>query len=154
MTPAWPPIPAKRTRGTSRRCSGPPCEVSPVTESGPDAHPGDLDILTGLRSGKRSYYPEYIRSAERLEQAVQALDGISRALVRTAAGPRTLVEWVVRTATAHLQADWLLFVVADGVLPAARPRFLAVIGGELIDDEGSLPAEVREHLAVLRGSPL
>ena len=46
---------------------------------------------------------------------MQALDGISRALVRTAAGPRTLVEWVVRTATAHLRADWLLFVVADGV---------------------------------------
>jgi signal transduction histidine kinase len=124
-----------------------------MTESGPAAHLGDLEVLTGLRSGKRSYYPEYIRSAERLEQAVQALDGISRALVHTAAGPRTLVEWVVRTATAHLQADWLLFVVADGVLPAARPRFLAVIGGELIDNESSLPAEVRDHLAVLRGRP-
>jgi signal transduction histidine kinase len=126
----------------------------PLTGSGRDDRPdGDLEILTGLRSGKRSYYPEYVRSAERLEQAVQALDGISRALVRTAAGPRTLVEWVVRTATAHLQADWLLFVVADGVLPAARPRFLAVAGGELIDDESRLPADVREHLAVLRGRP-
>ena len=125
-----------------------------MTESGRDDRPdGDLEILTGLRSGKHSYYPEYIRSAERLEQAVQALDGISRALVRTAAGPRTLVEWVVRTATAHLQADWLLFAMADGVLPAARPRFMAVAGGELIDDESSLPADVREHLAVLRGRP-
>ncbi len=126
----------------------------PVTGSGRDARPdGDLEILTGLRSGKRSYYPEYVRSAERLEHAVQALDGISRALVRTAAGPRALVEWVVRTAAAHLQADWLLFAVADGVLPAARPRFLAVIGGELIDDESGLPAGIREHLAVLRGRP-
>jgi signal transduction histidine kinase len=121
---------------------------------GPAGRPGgDLEALTGLRSGKRSYYPEYVRSAERLELAVQALDGISRALVRTAAGPRALVEWVVRTAAAHLRADWLLFVVADGVLPAARPRFLAVVGGELIDDEGRLPAEVHEHLAVLRGRP-
>ncbi len=127
----------------------------PMTGSGRDDRPdGDLEILTGLRSGKRSYYPEYVRSAERFEQAVQALDGISRALVRTAAGPRALVEWVVRTATAHLQADWLLFVVADGVLPAARPRFLAVTGGELIDDESRLPADVREHLAVLRGRPV
>jgi signal transduction histidine kinase len=126
----------------------------PVTGSGRDARPdGDLEILTGLRSGKRSYYPEYIRSAERLEQAVQALDGISRALVRTAAGPRALVEWVVWTATAHLQADWLLFAVADGVLPAAHPRFLAVTGGELIDDEGRLTAGIREHLAVLRSRP-
>ncbi len=126
----------------------------PVTGSGRDARPdGDLEILTGLRSGKRSYYPEYVRSAERLEHAVQALDGISRALVRTAAGPRPLVEWVVRTAAAHLQADWLLFAVADGVLPAARPRFLAVTGGELIDDESRLTAGIREHLAVLRGRP-
>ena len=126
----------------------------PVTESGhDDRRGGDLEILTGLRTGKRSFYPEYIRSAERLEHAVQALDGISRALVRTAAGPRTLVEWVVRTATAHLRAEWLLFVVADGVLPAARPRFLAVTGGELIDDESRLPAEVREHLTVLRNRP-
>ena len=126
----------------------------PATESGRDARPdGDLEILTGLRSGKRSYYSEYVRSAERFEHAVQALDGISRALVRTAAGPRALVEWVVRTATAHLQADWLLFAVADGVLPAARPRFLAVTDGELIDDESRLPADVREHLAVLRGRP-
>jgi len=126
----------------------------PVTGSARDARPdSDLEVLTGLRSGKRSYYPEYVRSAERLEHAVQALDGISRALVRTAAGPRALVEWVVRTATAHLRAEWLLFVVADGVLPAARPRFLAVIGGQLIDDESRLPAEVREHLAVLRGRP-
>ncbi|MGO9505253.1 MAG: MadS family sensor histidine kinase [Streptosporangiaceae bacterium] len=127
---------------------------SPVTGPGLDARPADeLAALTGLRSGKRSFYPEYVRSAERLEQAVQALDGISRALVRTSAGPRTLVEWVVRTATAHLRADWLLFVVADGVLPAARPRFLAVTGGELIDDETLLPDDVREHLAVLRGRP-
>jgi signal transduction histidine kinase len=126
----------------------------PVTGSGRDARPdGDLEILTGLRSGKRSYYPEYVRSAERFEDAMQALDGISRALVRTAAGPRALVEWVVRTATAHLRADWLLFVVADGVLPAARPRFLAVIGGELVDDESGLTAGMREHLAALRSRP-
>jgi signal transduction histidine kinase len=131
-----------------------PPTPTPAYKLARDARPSsDLDALTGLRSGKRSYYPEYVRSAERLEHAVQALDGISRALVRTAAGPRTLVEWVVRTATAHLRADWLLFVVADGVLPAARPRFLAVACGELIDDESRLPADVHEQLTVLRGRP-
>ena len=125
-----------------------------MSESGRDARPGlDLEVLTGLRSGKRSFYPEYVHSAERLEHAVQALDGISRAMVRTAAGPRRLVESVVRTATAYLQADWVLFVVADGVLPAARPRFLAMAGSEPIEDENRLPADVREHLAVLRSRP-
>jgi hypothetical protein len=126
----------------------------PLTGSGHDDRPdGDLDILTGLRSGKHSYYPEYVRSAERLEHAVQALDRISRVKVHTTAGPRTLVEAVVRTATAHLGAEWLLFAVAEGVLTAARPRFLAVVGGELIDDENRLPAEVAGHLAVLRSRP-
>ena len=125
-----------------------------MTGSEQDAPSGsDLAALTGVRSGKRSFYPEYLRSAERLQNAVQALDGISRALVRTAAGPRTLVEWVVRTATDHLRADWLLFAMAEGVLPAARPRFLAVIGGALVDEESQLPADVRDHLDVLRGRP-
>ncbi len=126
----------------------------PSTGSGHDDRPdGDLDIVTGLRSGKHSYHPEYVRSAERLEHAVRALDRISRVLVRTGAGPRPLVEAVVRTAAAYLGAEWLLFAVAEGVLPAARPRFLAVISGELIDDENRLPAEVAGHLAVLRSRP-
>jgi signal transduction histidine kinase len=126
----------------------------PLTGSGHDDRPdGDLDILTGLSSGQHLYNPEHVRSAERLEHAVQALDRISGALVRTTVGPRTLVEAVVRTATAHLGAEWLLFAVAEGVLTAARPRFLAVISGELVDDENRLPAEVAGHLAVLRSRP-
>jgi signal transduction histidine kinase len=113
----------------------------------------DLGALTGLRSGKRSFYPEYVRSAERLEYAVQALDRISRALVRTVEGPRTLVEAVVRAAAEHLQADWLLLAIADGALRAARPRFLLLCNGELIDDEAGLPAEVGGHLDAVRSRP-
>ena len=100
--------------------------TGPLTEPGEDARPGDdLEALTGLRTGKRSFYPEYVRSAERLEHAVQALDGISRALVRTGAGPRPLVEWVVRTATTHLRAEWLLFVVAGAVITQLVLRLAA-----------------------------
>jgi len=113
----------------------------------------DLGVLTGVRTGKRSFYPEYIRSTERLERAVQALDGISRALVRTAEGPRALVETVVRTAADHLQARWLLLAVADGALRAARPRFLLLTDGELVDDERRMPAQVRAHLELLRTRP-
>ncbi|MFF9819743.1 hypothetical protein [Streptomyces sp. NPDC014006] len=113
----------------------------------------DLGVLTGLRSGERSYYPAYVRSTERLERTVEALDGISRALVRTAEGPRALVEAVVRAAAEHLQARWLLLAVADGALRAARPRFLLYADDVLIDDETHLPAEVREHLRVLRTRP-
>ncbi|TVT61199.1 sensor histidine kinase [Amycolatopsis rhizosphaerae] len=113
----------------------------------------DLGALTGLRSGKRSYYPEYVRSAERLERAVQALDGISRALVRGVEGPRALVEAVVRAAAEHLQARWLLLAVADGALRAARPRFLVLVDDVLIDDVARLPAEVRPALELVRQRP-
>ncbi|GDY31629.1 MadS family sensor histidine kinase [Gandjariella thermophila] len=113
----------------------------------------DLGVLTGLRTGKRSFYPEYVRSTERLARAVQALDGISRALVRTAEGPRTLVETVARTAADHLQARWLLLAIADGALRAARPRFLLLTAGDLVEDERLLPDEVRDHLEVLRSRP-
>lgn len=112
-----------------------------------------LGALTGVRSGKRSFYPEYVRSAERLENAVRALDRISRALVVTGEGPRALVEAVVATATEHLQADWLLVAVADGALQAARPRFLFSAGDGLIDDEHRLPHSVLEQLRVLRCRP-
>lgn len=122
-----------------------------VPERPPQA--ADLGVLTGLRSGKRSYYPAYVRSTERLERTVEALDGISRALVRTAEGPRALVEAVVRTAAEHLQARWLLLAVADGALRAARPRFLLYADDVLIDDETRVPAEVRKHLDVLRTRP-
>ncbi|MBY8862397.1 sensor histidine kinase [Nocardia sp. CA2R105] len=118
-----------------------------------DAITPDLGTLTGVRSGKRSYYTAYVRSAERLERTIQALDRISRALVRTAEGPRGLVEAVLRAAADHLQADWLLVAVADGALPAARPRFLLLTGDGVVDDEGRLPAEVAEHLRVLRSRP-
>jgi signal transduction histidine kinase len=125
-----------------------------VNEPATDPHADtDLDVLTGLRTGKRSFYPEYVRSSERLERAVQALDGISRALVRTAEGPRALVETVARAAADHLQARWLLLAVADGALRAARPRFLLLSENELVDDERLLPDGVAHHLEVLRSRP-
>ncbi|WP_236790810.1 sensor histidine kinase [Amycolatopsis sp. GM8] len=113
----------------------------------------DLGALTGVRSGKRSFYPEFVRTAARLERAVEALDRISRALVRTGEGPRALVEAVVRAAAEHVQADWLLFAVADGALRAARPRFLLLAGDTLVDDERLFPADALAHLRVLRSRP-
>lgn len=112
----------------------------------------DLDALTGLRSGKRSYYPALQRSNKRLEHTVQALDSISRAVVRTAAGPRALVEEVLRAAAAHLNAGWVLLALADDALPDARPRFLALDGdGVLHGQPGSLPECLRRELEELRG---
>jgi signal transduction histidine kinase len=114
----------------------------------------DLASLTGVRSGKRSYYREFRRSSERLEVAVRSLDQISLALVRTVEGPRALLTAVLHAAAEHLQAHWLVLAVADHALPGARPRFLAVDGqGRLHDDEASLPPHVLVWLRRLREAP-
>lgn len=86
----------------------------------------DLAALTGLRSGKSTYYPQYRGAAERLERVVHALELISRALVRTVEGPETLVCAVAEAARAHLSARWVVFALTDGALPDAGPRRLVL----------------------------
>jgi signal transduction histidine kinase len=114
----------------------------------------DLASLTGVRSGKRSYYREFRRSSERLEVAVRSLDQISLALVRTVEGPRALLTAVLYAAAEHLQAQWLVLAVADHALPGARPRFLAVDAqGGLHDREEKLPEQVLQWLHRLRQAP-
>ncbi len=111
----------------------------------------DLATLTGVRSGKSSYYRAYVRSDERMERAVRAMDSISRALVRTVEGPRGLLEEVVRAAAAHLNAEWTVLALADGHLRGARPRFLASNGeAEITVDENDLPTSVRLELQSIR----
>ncbi|MFC7500548.1 histidine kinase [Nocardioides sp. GCM10030258] len=116
--------------------------------------PSDLDLatLTGVRSGKRSYYRAYVRSDERMQQAVRAMDSISRGLVRTVEGPRGLLEQVARAAAEHLVAPWLILSLADGELVGARPRFLVLDGvaGVVVDDDAALPSEVRRELGAIR----
>jgi signal transduction histidine kinase len=84
----------------------------------------DLDRLTGVRSGKGTFYPEFRVAAQRTERVVAALEAISRALVQTTHGPGPLVRAVAEAARTHLGADWVLLALADGALPEARPRHL------------------------------
>ncbi|GFM16927.1 signal transduction histidine kinase [Mycobacterium sp. PO1] len=86
----------------------------------------DLARLTGLRSGKGSFYPELRVTAQRLHRTVTALDTISRALVRTTEGPENLMRAVAEAARAHLEAEWVLLALADGALPEASVRHLIV----------------------------
>ncbi|MEQ4522722.1 MadS family sensor histidine kinase [Nocardioides kribbensis] len=113
--------------------------------------PLDVATLTGVRSGKGSYYRAYVRSDERMQRAVRAMDSISRALVRTVEGPRSLLEEVVRAAGSHLDASWTMLALADGHLPGARPRFLLVgHDGGVHDEVAAVPAEVRRELGAVR----
>lgn len=84
----------------------------------------DLARLTGLRSGKGSFYPELRVAAQRLDRVVAALDNISRALVQTIEGPENLVRAVAEAARSNLDADWVLLALADGALPEASVRHL------------------------------
>ncbi|EON22003.1 putative two-component [Nocardioides sp. CF8] len=121
----------------------------------PQSPPPDLATLTGVRSGKDSYYRAYVRSDERMQRAVRAMDSISHAVVRTLEGPRGLLEEVVRAAAAHLEAEWTILALSDGHLRGARPRFL-VLGPadgahcQPTADDDDLPATVRRELGAIR----
>lgn len=91
-----------------------------------DDGPPELARLTGVRSGKKSYYPAYLRSTQRTQRAVRAMDTISRAVVRTVEGPRSLLEEVARAAADHMNASWAVLALADKHLPKARQRFVVV----------------------------
>ncbi len=84
----------------------------------------DLERLTGVRSGKPTFYPEFRVAAQRTERVIAALDTISRALVQTVNGPEKLVRAAADAARVHLGAEWVLLALADGALPEARPRHL------------------------------
>lgn len=115
------------------------------------ADASDLSRLTGLRSGKNSYYPAFIRSNERMQRTVRAMDGISRAVVRTADAPHAVLEAVAVAAAGHLSATWVVLGLSDGHVHGARPRYVAVgPDGEMRGEQDALPAVARRELSAIR----
>lgn len=107
----------------------------------------DLSALTGIRSGKPSFYPEYRHSAERLRRVIHALDRISAALVRTHEGSEALVRAVVAAAADHLSARWVAFALVDGQMMDAQPRHLVLgPGGAEVTDRTAIPEEIWSHV--------
>lgn len=111
----------------------------------------DLSRLTGVRTGKNSYYPAFVRSSRRMQRTVRAMDRISSVVVRTVEGPRGVLEEVGRAAAGHLEAQWALLALADEHLRGARPRFVAIgPGGSSHDEPVGLPDDVAAELAAIR----
>ncbi len=108
------------------------------------ARPPDLEALTGLRSGKPHYYPEYRIAAERLRRVILALERISGALVRTMEGSEALVRAVVDAAAEQLSAEWVAFALVEGELPDVRPRHL------VRGPDGQTPPHVQDHVEQVR----
>ncbi len=90
----------------------------------------------------------------RLRSAVRAMDSISRALVRPVAGPRGLLQQVVRAAGHHLGADWTVLALADGQLASAGPRSMVADSCGRVRDADELPDLVRRELAAIRAGHL
>ncbi len=117
--------------------------------------PPDLAALTGVRSGKQTYYSAYQRSNERLQRTVTAMDSISRALVHPVEGPRALLEKIVRVAAVHLDARWTVLALGSHALASTRPRFLAVdAAGQVSDALDDLPGEARRAIAEIGNGEL
>jgi len=117
----------------------------------PEPTSADLARLTGVRSGKRSYYREYIRSDQRMQRTVRALDSISRTLVRRSEGPRAVLDEIARAAGEHLFAEWVVLGLFDDQLPSARPRFVAIdASGQSFEVESAVPAAVRRELGAIK----
>lgn len=111
----------------------------------------DLSRLTGVRTGKTSYYPALVRSTERMQRTVRAMDRISSVVVRTVEGPRGVLEEVARAAAGHLEANWAVLGLFDGQLIGARPRFVAIgPNGDSHSETDDLPEYVRLELASIR----
>ncbi len=86
----------------------------------------DLSALTGVRSGKRSYYRAYKASDERLKRSVQSMDSIAQSVVRAGQGVEDLLEEVVRAAASHLEASWVVLALSEDRFPDLTVRFLAL----------------------------
>ncbi|GAC56831.1 putative two-component histidine kinase [Gordonia hirsuta DSM 44140 = NBRC 16056] len=121
----------------------------------------DLASLVGLSSVKAGHYAQYRGSETRLSRVMTALEGISSALVQTDRGPEHLVVAVLEAIREHLDADWVVFALADGQLDRAGPRhliaarddgILAFEGAGVAHRPTALPVEVLNRLIdILRG---
>jgi signal transduction histidine kinase len=84
-----------------------------------------LEHLTGLKSSKRTYYPEYREKERRLDRAIASIANISAALCNTTSGVPFLAQAVVRVAAQHFEADWAVLALND----ADHRRWIAGYNG-------------------------
>ncbi|MFT3662987.1 MAG: histidine kinase [Gordonia sp. (in: high G+C Gram-positive bacteria)] len=124
----------------------------------------DLASLVGLHSVKGGHYAEFRGSEARLNRVITAMGAVSQALVQTDQGPENLVVEVLNALLEHLNAEWVLFALADGHLEQAAPRHLiaartggvlAFEGVSVAQSPSDLPVEVLNRLIdLLRGEEI
>lgn len=81
-----------------------------------------IDVLTGIRSSKPTFYGAYRHTTESLRRSVQAIDHIAKVLVATAHGPAELCRSVVRATAEHVGAECTVLALRPTTLPDAAIR--------------------------------
>lgn len=91
-----------------------------------------IDVLTGIRSSKPTFYAEYRHTAESLVRSVQAIDHIANVLVATAQGPAELCRSVVTAAAEHVGAQCTVLALRPTRLPDAAVREMLLDGSGVV----------------------
>lgn len=81
-----------------------------------------IDVLTGMRSSKPTFYAAYRHTSESLHRSLQAIDHIANVLVATAQGPAELCRSVVRATAEHVGAHCTVLALRPTSLPDAAIR--------------------------------
>lgn len=109
-----------------------------------------LSQLTGVRTSKLSFYPEFQRTARSLDRSVRALASASQALNTITSGPEQLVTDFVPAVADIMEADWAA-LVAEHAAFAERP-YVVVAGPRAPGSEEGPPPEVARLLRRPPGS--
>lgn len=110
--------------------------------------PGDSDLvaqLTGVRSSKPTFYPQYRDTAESLNRSITALESASSALTSVATGPEPLAEVFVAAAARIFDAPWALLLVDHEAFAASPHLAVATRDG---------PAGIEEARRFVDAAPL
>lgn len=113
----------------------------------PDGGQVSLERLTGVRSSKHTFYPEFRRKAEGLNRAIAALEQVSATLAMTTAGPEALARSVVDVAATHFGGRWAAMALSKEAFGAQPPCLVARFAdGSIVSDWDSLEPVVAAAL--------
>ncbi|MGH8933753.1 MAG: histidine kinase [Egibacteraceae bacterium] len=103
-----------------------------------------FERLTGLRSSKPTFYPEYRRKALSLDRAIQAFEQASAALCATTGGAHQLAHAVVDAVAMHYDRSWVAMSIIRPLFSEEAVRLVAhTPANRRPHDWSVLPAEVR-----------
>lgn len=113
-----------------------------------------LERLTGVRSSKHTFYPEFRRKAQGLNRAIAALEHISATLTMTTAGPEVMANSVVDVAAHHFGGRWAGMALRQEAFRHDVPSLVARFSDHaLVTDWDDLPRDARAVLTrVLEGT--